>query len=102
MSRRNRLYAEMREQMPNTANAMKDMAMEPFAIVGKGSLPQLSIRSLTRAVADDDDDIRRYASTWNMAKGGISIGMTSTRMAEIELELKSIARREGKLIVGSV
>lgn len=101
MSRRNRLYAEMREQMPNTANAMKDMAMEPFAIVGKGSLPQLSIRSLTRAVADDDDDIRRYASTWNIAKGGISIGVWHP-LAEIELKLKSIARREGKLTVESV
>jgi len=57
------LYAEMREQMAKTANARKDMAMEPFAMLGKGSLPQLSIKSLTRAVADDDDDIRRYANT---------------------------------------
>jgi hypothetical protein len=57
------LYAEIREQMAKTANARKDMAMEPFAMLGKGSLPQLSIKSLTRAVADDDDDIRRYVST---------------------------------------
>lgn len=63
MSRRNRLYAEMREQMAKTTNATKDMAMEPFAMLGKESLPQFSIKSLARAVADDDDDIRRYAST---------------------------------------
>lgn len=63
MSRRNRLYAEMREQMAKTTNAKKDRAMEPFAMLGKGSLPQLSIKSATRAVADDDDDINRYVST---------------------------------------
>lgn len=63
MSRRNRLYAEMSEQMAKTANARKDMVIEPLAMLAKGSLPQLSIKSLTRAVADDDDDIRRYAST---------------------------------------
>ena len=65
MSRRNRLYAEMREQMAKTMKAMKDIAMEPFAMLGKGSLPQLSIRSPTRAVADDEDDIKRYAIAWN-------------------------------------
>lgn len=64
-SRRKRLFAEMREQMAKTMKAMNDMAMEPFAMLGKGSLPQLSTRSPTRAVADDDDDIKRYANTWN-------------------------------------
>jgi len=78
MSRRNRLYAEMREQMAKTMKAMKDIAMEPFAMLGKGSLPQLSIRSPTRAVAEDDDDIKRYASTWNN-KEEISIGFNLQR-----------------------
>jgi hypothetical protein len=55
----------MRAQMANTMNARKDMTMEPFAIFGKGSLPQLSIQSPTRAVDDDDDDIKRYAKTCN-------------------------------------
>lgn len=55
------MYAEMREQMAKTTNATKDMAMEPFAMFGKESLPQFSVKSLARAVADDD--IRRYAST---------------------------------------
>lgn len=57
------MYAEMREQMAKTANARKDMVMEPFAMLEKGSLPQFSIKSPTRAVADDDDDTKRYAST---------------------------------------
>ena len=57
------MYAEMRELMAKTTNARKDMMMELFAIFGKVSLPQLSIQSLTRAVADDDDDIKRYART---------------------------------------
>jgi hypothetical protein len=55
----------MRAQMAKTTNARKDMTMEPFAMFGKGSLPQLSIQSPTRAVADDDDDIKRYANTCN-------------------------------------
>lgn len=57
------MYAETREQMAKTTNATKDMAMEPFAMFRKESLPQFSVKSLARAVADDDDDIRRYAST---------------------------------------
>jgi hypothetical protein len=55
----------MRELMAKTMNARKDMTMELFAIFGKGSLPQLSTQSFTRAVADDDEDIKRYASTCN-------------------------------------
>ena len=62
------MYAEMRELMAKTTNARKDMMMELFAIFGKVSLPQLSIQSLTRAVADDDDDIKRYARTCNAYK----------------------------------
>uniref|UniRef100_A0A0E0N9F4 Uncharacterized protein n=1 Tax=Oryza rufipogon TaxID=4529 RepID=A0A0E0N9F4_ORYRU len=49
----------MRALIAKTKNAMNEMAMELFAIFGKGSLPQLSIQSPTRAVADDDEDIRR-------------------------------------------
>lgn len=78
MSRRNRLYAEMREQMAKTTNATKDMAMEPFAMLGKESLPQFSIKSLARAVADDDDDIRRYAST-------MSVGAHPRRPAAVRM-----------------
>ena len=59
------MYAEMRELMAKTTNARKDMTIELFAIVGKGSLPQLSTQSFTREVADDDEDIKRYASTCN-------------------------------------
>jgi hypothetical protein len=55
--------------MAKAKKARKVTAMEPFAIFGKGSLPQLTIQSLTRAVADDEADIRRYASTLTKKKG---------------------------------
>jgi hypothetical protein len=58
----------MRELMAKTMNARKDMTMELFAIFGKGSFPQLSTQSLTRAVADDEEDIKRYANTCNTDK----------------------------------
>lgn len=52
----------MKELNAKERNARKEMATDAVAIVGNWSLPQLDIQSSTLVAAEDDADIRRYAS----------------------------------------
>lgn len=72
----------MRELRANARKARKDTATEPLAMLGKGSVPQLDTQSPMRAVAEDDDEIRRYANTCNQQREtttNTSMNLTPTR-----------------------
>lgn len=49
--------------MAKAANARKDILTDAVAISVNLSFPQLDCQSSTRVAADEDDDMRRYAST---------------------------------------
>lgn len=49
----------MRALRAKARKARNDTATEPVAMSGKGSLPQLDTQSPVRAVAEDDDEIKR-------------------------------------------
>lgn len=59
------LWAEIRALRANTRKARNDTATEPVAMLGNASLPQFDTQSSVRAVAEDDEEIKRYASICN-------------------------------------
>lgn len=58
----------MRALRAKARKARNDTATEPVAMSGKGSLPQLDTQSPVRAVAEDDDEIKRYANIYNQQR----------------------------------
>jgi hypothetical protein len=58
------LYPEISELIAKAIKARKANATEALAISVNSSFPQFDCQSSTRVAADDADDIRRYARTY--------------------------------------